>query len=167
MFLYTIVAGQPSYLTSFLSLDARNTACAAAGYPPSVITTSTGGEIFFLPVEQVIDTSYQHSMSWLKWKVKLVIKSNSFVSHFRSYCLEPLEDLVSGRTEACYSPRCFHERRNRTMLDRILAPQMTSCFPFHCYRQTQGFMLWQLSVQLPQLVHEWETVGYAPGVKQK
>lgn len=70
MFLNKIVEGQPFYLTSFLSLDAKNTACTAAGYPPAVITTSTAGEMFFLPVEQAIDISYHNCMSWQKWTVK-------------------------------------------------------------------------------------------------
>lgn len=63
MFLNKIVAGRPSYLTFFLSLDARNTACTAAGYPPAVKTTSTGGEMFFLRIAQVIGTSYHNCMS--------------------------------------------------------------------------------------------------------
>lgn len=70
MFFNKGAAGQAFYLTPFLFLDARNTVCTAAGYPPAVIPTSTGGEMFFLPVEQVIDTSYHNCMSWLKWIVK-------------------------------------------------------------------------------------------------
>jgi len=40
MLLNRIVAGHPSYLTSFVSLDARHTACTAAGNTPAVITES-------------------------------------------------------------------------------------------------------------------------------
>lgn len=48
MFLNKIMAGQPSYLTLFAPLDARNTACTAAGNPLAITTNSPGTQMFFL-----------------------------------------------------------------------------------------------------------------------